>query len=248
MRAVIAVIINLIVAYLVNRKKQLDFKAILLAYVFGVIVIMKSYFAYIMLGVYFFIIQVLEKKVNKVENRTALQVFSNGIMAILALMFERKRSDKAFLIFICLLASSLADCIASDIGTIYASKVYSIVTLKQIQKGISGGISIVGCCASVASAVLFSAIYSICSYFAFATISVQSFCYIIFWGVTGMLLDSILGAIFQKRYYCNRYNILCEDSKKCKHKINIQKYKVLSNNGVNLVTSIILFLILEIVL
>lgn len=143
MRVIIAVIINLLIAYLVKRKKQLDLKAIFLAYGFGVIVMLKSYFAYIMLGVYFFIIQVIEKKVNKVENRTVLQVFSNGFMAVLALIIGWENSDKAFLIFLCLLASSLADCIASDIGIAYASKVYSILTLKQIQKGISGGISIV---------------------------------------------------------------------------------------------------------
>lgn len=107
---------------------------------------------------------------------------------------------------------------------------------------------IVGCCASAASAVLFGVIYSICSYLAFATIPVQSVCYIIFWGITGMMLDSILGAIFQKKYYCSRYNLFCEDSRKCKYKLNIRKYKILSNNEVNLITSIILFFSLEIIL
>lgn len=248
MRVVIAVIINLIVAYWAKSKKQLDLKAIFLAYVFGMIVMLKSYFAYIMLGVYFFIIQFLEKKVEKVENRTVLQVFCNGIMAVMALIIGWENSDKAFLIFLCLLASSLADCVASDVGTTYASKVYSIVTLKQLPKGISGGISVVGCCASAASALLFGVIYCICNYPALANVSLQSLCYIFFAGVAGMMLDSILGAIFQKKYYCNLHNILCEDDKKCKHKINIRKYKVLSNNGVNLVTSIILFLVLEIVL
>lgn len=245
---IIAIIINLLVAYIVRKKKRLNMNAVVLAYILGVLVLLKSGFAYIMLGIYFFLIQIIEQKVDKVENRTAIQVFCNGIVAVIALYLKTNSSYVPFEIFIYLLASSLADCVASDIGTTYASKVYSIIGLRKIEKGLSGGVSIIGSFGSFVSVVLFSIFYGFCSYIRFRSFSIRIAGGIIIWGFAGMFLDSILGAALQKKYYCSLYKKICEKEKDCKYMEPISKWKILSNNGVNLITSFFLFFILLLVL
>ena len=70
--------------------------------------------------------------------------------------------------------------------------------------------------------------------------------YIVIGGTVGFILDSYLGQIFQKKYYCDICKKYVDFEYCCNEKAErINKaWKVLSNNGVNLFTNIILFLIL----
>ena len=87
MRFVIGISVKLLIAYIVERRKRLDKNAIFLAYIFGVIVWINSYFSYFMFAIYFILIQILEQKINKTENRTILQVFCNGVMVLMTSCF-----------------------------------------------------------------------------------------------------------------------------------------------------------------
>ena len=127
--------------------------------------------------------------------RDYLQVICNGgiagfCMAWAGLEFQ----DPAipFTLFGVSVAVSTADTWSSEIGLFLNGRVVDIVGLKPIPKGVSGGISLKGTIAGAAGAGLIALLAYFLDF---------SFAWIIFVaGFAGMLLDSLLGSLFQAKY------------------------------------------------
>lgn len=239
-------LINIILAIIAYKTKSLTFKGTILALILGTIVYYLCLEAYIVLLFYFLLIITIEKFVlkSKREKRNSWQVLSNFIFAFISLiMLFCIGKHRYFVLYCSMISVSLCDTLASTLGTRYAKNVYSILKLKKCDKGVSGGISFCGCISGALGSAIISFMYYLLS-FRNSTIPIISDILLIFLlGVFGMIIDSVLGDLAQKKYYC----VDCKketDNEICcgKNSIPVGK-QLLTNSQVNIISEGVVFII-----
>jgi uncharacterized protein (TIGR00297 family) len=146
--------------------------------------------------------QGLEEKYSKGNERDAGQVLGNGGIATLfaALHFFFPHETWPWLGFAASLAAVNADTWATELGVLNPHPPRMITNLnKVVEKGTSGGISLIGTLASLAGAALIGMLASLLNPMAD---SVSIFMIITLAGLAGSLFDSFLGGTVQAMYYC----------------------------------------------
>lgn len=149
----------------------------------------------------FFILGTLAGKLNKKvvsdnkhnKPRDAFQVLANGGMVLIVLFlasFKQFNMD-ANLWMLVSIAIASADTLSSEIGMRFGSKTFNILTLNPIEKGLSGGVSVAGFIGAFLGAVFV------------ACFDIDHFYFILFWGISGSVVDSLLGILFQAKYSFN---------------------------------------------
>lgn len=143
--------------------------------------------------------------IEKGGRRNAWQIAANGaaftIAAIGSILFPSLLWN-AF--GIGAIATSAADTWATEVGTLSGKPPRSILTGRPVPTGTSGGISLSGCIAGVAGAVLIGII-------AVALGWPKLFLYAaVIGGVGGALLDSVAGALCQDRRWCDTCGVATE--------------------------------------
>jgi uncharacterized protein (TIGR00297 family) len=143
--------------------------------------------------------------VAKGGERDAVQVLANGgVFAACAAAFALSPSPGSQALAAGALAASTADTWATEIGTLVGRSPRSIVSLRVVPAGTSGGITIPGTLASVAGAAMIGAIARVLGWpSAIAWWALGG-------GVAGAVADSLLGAVLQARRRCPLCNILTE--------------------------------------
>jgi uncharacterized protein (TIGR00297 family) len=146
--------------------------------------------------------QGLDEKFSKGHERDAGQVFGNGgiATAFVVLHFFFPGASWTWIGFAAALAAVNADTWATELGVLNPNPPRMITNpTKVVEKGTSGGISIVGTLASLAG----SALIGILAAFLYPTVdSVSIFIIVTLSGLAGSLFDSLLGATVQAMYYC----------------------------------------------
>jgi uncharacterized protein (TIGR00297 family) len=144
-------------------------------------------------------------RLDKVGARDAAQVASNGGWFVLAALFYWA-SPHAVSQYIGAgaLAASAADTWATEIGTLARSLPRSIVTGERVQPGTSGGVTRTGTIASVAGALFVAGIVVSLGW------PRSAFWAALAGGVVGSLVDSLLGAIAQARFWCASCDVVTE--------------------------------------
>ena len=153
--------------------------------------------------------------------RGGSNVISNGILPpliALSYSFGILSPEQALVAFTTSMAAASADTMASEIGVLSPSPVLITNPKKVVEPGVDGGISFEGLTASFLSAVSISML-AYASFLVlieekhlfYSSIELNYLFISVFFGFFGSILDSFLGATFQKRGY-------------------------LTNNGVNLVS------------
>ena len=138
----------------------------------------------------------LNKPQKEKEGRNAKQVFANGIIGIVFMIFYGVTKHDIYLITaIVSFCISMADSTSSELGVYFKGATYDILSFKRMQPGVSGGISWQGTLAGLAGALLLSFAASYFYIFSF-----QIFFGISFAGFAGMITDSILGSWLQVKY------------------------------------------------
>ena len=141
----------------------------------------------------------LEEKFSKGHERDAGQVFGNGGVATLfaALHFFYPNEVWVWASFAASLAAVNADTWATELGVLNPNPPRMITNItKVVEKGTSGGISLVGTLASLAGSALIAFLAS------FLTDNWSLLPLITVSGLAGSLFDSLIGGTVQAMYYC----------------------------------------------
>ncbi len=136
--------------------------------------------------------------------RDAAQVFANGGVATLCIVFGALYPAlrvPLFLGFAGSLAAATADTWSTEIGTLGGTP-RSILTFRPVERGFSGGVTLVGTIASILGAAFVAAT-------AFGS-RVAPFLPVLAAGFAGGLFDSILGASVQGLRWCPHCDRACE--------------------------------------
>jgi uncharacterized protein (TIGR00297 family) len=134
---------------------------------------------------------------DKTGIRDVGQVAANGGVAGILVFLQYVFQDLNFYpMYLGAVAAVTADTWGTEIGTYFKGKTVSIVTLREVTPGVSGGVSLSGLVAGVlgASIAAMSAVAWIGSGFVLLVAIVT--------GIIGSAVDSVMGATVQAQYSC----------------------------------------------
>ena len=136
----------------------------------------------------------------KGDRRDVIQVIANGfIPAVCAFAFTLSHGHPAFaLAFVATLAEAFADTAGSGIGSL-SSYSFDFFKLRYCEKGMSGGMSIIGILASYVAAALISFIALL---FRSSIFDLKFFGIALLCAFIGTVIDSLLGSWLQVKYRC----------------------------------------------
>ncbi len=202
--------IFLIILFVVSQIFHIfDLKGGIVALVLGIVVDFAGYFTWLILLLVFAFISFAvtryrfdEKKIIKMQEgekgeRKIKNVFYAGIIggAIAAFHMADPFLLKYFELFAISFAVVTADTFGSEIGVL-DPKAIMITTLKKTERGINGGISVLGEIAALTGAFIIGLCYVILK---IGDVSMIALIIITFFGFIGCQIDSILGALLENK-------------------------------------------------
>ena len=148
---------------------------------------------------------------QKHGRRDTVQVVVNGLAAVISLIAAKGSGQTDFLLlYVVALTEGLADSLASDVGILSKKHPVDIVRFRRVEPGLSGGISLLGTGSAFGGCVamwLFSLL--------FFPISGRGATALLLFPMLGMLLDSVLGSLWQAKYRCVSCGIATEKTHHC---------------------------------
>jgi len=176
---------------------------------------------------------IVDEHFEKSSTRDHWQVIANGgLGGILILLFVISPKEIFYILYVSTLAAVCADTWATEIGTFVKAKTYNIINWMPVEQGISGGISLIGTLGAFAGSIFLtlSALPWLYNY------PVSLILWIIFAGIIGSLVDSLLGATIQIQYRCGICNIQTEKKTHCNNKtLKLKGSRFVNNDAVNFI-------------
>lgn len=166
------------------------------------------------------------------EARSWQQVLANSLpAAVLLWLYYIFPSTEIFLFLaFTVFSAAAADTFSSEIGMLSKGRVFNILNGKVIPNGVSGGVSALGLAAGVAGSLILSLL-------CLPQFGWRGFIYATVLGLSGSIVDSILGASIQRKY-CNLKGHLQDKAEHINDK-PVKGFKMISNNAINLITLMI---------
>ena len=135
--------------------------------------------------------------VSKEESkRTTGQVFANagvaGMLSLLMMLFPAE-NNVLLLMLAASFASATADTISSELGNVFGSNYFNIITFKKDKRGLDGVVSLEGTLIGIGGSVVIALLYA--SFFGFNYQVLN----IVIAGAIGNIADSVLGATVERR-------------------------------------------------
>lgn len=182
----------------------------------------------------------LLSKLNEHESdktgRNAKQVIANGGVGLLCLLFFYvTHSNILFIAYLVSFTISISDTFSSEIGKYFNGTTVDLIGLEPIEPGLSGGISWQGTLGGLIGALIGANMA-----YLFLDVNVSVALVIAALGYAGMLLDSLLGSLFQAKYKHTNSNTI-EELKTDANEL-IKGYPWCTNDTVNLLSNAIVVL------
>jgi uncharacterized protein (TIGR00297 family) len=133
-------------------------------------------------------------EVAKQGARDAWQVLANGGVAAICVLFALRGYACFAAAFAGAFAAASADTWGTELGTLSRGAPHSIVTLRPIRPGLSGGVTMLGTIATIAGAALVAAVAG--------ALGIAPFLAVLAGGLAGAMVDSLLGASVQALRWC----------------------------------------------
>lgn len=170
----------------------------------------------------------VEEYFDKTGNRDYLQVLANGGVAWgLIVLYQIFNNEVFYLLYVTSIAAVCADTWSTEIGTLFKTKTYNILSFKKVEQGTNGGISIIGTLGGLLGSfvVTLTAFYWIQNHFIFAIAIV---------GLFGSFVDSIIGAKYQSVFKCEKCGLITERKSHCSMPtVKIRGFGLVNNDFVN---------------
>jgi uncharacterized protein (TIGR00297 family) len=168
--------------------------------------------------------QALPLAQSKGSQRDVWQVLANGGVATMFVLVGQPRG------LLGALAAAGADTWATELGLLSPVKPRLITTLRAVPAGTSGGVTLLGILASAGGALVVGVGYAAVGG------GWHSVRRAMISGLSGALVDSLLGATLQGEYWCPRCHALSEDGvhNRCGTRTELRKgYAWMTNDTVN---------------
>lgn len=151
----------------------------------------------------------LEEMNEKGGKRDYTQVMANGLLGLIyALLFFINKNHVFILAYAAAFAASNSDTWASELGILSRNNPRSILSFKRIERGMSGGVSMLGIIASALGSGFIGVIFTVGYLLKYGTDTVwlKMFVLCSLSGFIGSLVDSMIGASIQAKYRCSICN------------------------------------------
>lgn len=202
----ICISIELFILILAYYAHAITLRAFPIAALLGILLFMFSGWLGFIALIFFFLLGSMVSRIGKEKKanayvlhehqgaRSIVQVIANGFPSLVFAAFYYITNSESFLlaVFVCL-AAATADTFSSEIGMLSKKQPVSILTLRPIQRGISGGITLLGVMGGALGAFIIS-------FFAVPNFGIKGASVVTIAGVVSSIVDSILGAGFQAKY------------------------------------------------
>ncbi len=172
--------------------------------------------------------------IGKTGPRDAFQVLANGgVAAFCAILFLVTRNAVWAAGFAGAFAAASADTWGTEIGTLMRGKPRDILTLRPIERGLSGGVTFGGTLAVIAGGLFVAAVAQVADVATWWIVAVS--------GIAGAFADSIIGAGAQELRYCDACARVCEtDPHVCGNRTRLVRgASWMSNDVVNAVCTVV---------
>jgi uncharacterized protein (TIGR00297 family) len=134
--------------------------------------------------------------------RSGWQVLANGGVAALCALAATRANAPLAAAFAGAFAAASADTWGTEIGMLSPRPTVSILTLRRVRAGLSGGITVLGIAATLAGSLVVASTASL--------VGIAPFWSVALGGLAGALLDSVLGAALQALRWCPICDVECE--------------------------------------
>ena len=174
-------------------------------------------------------------RVEKSGERDGIQVVANGgVFMLSALAYASEPQVLWQLTGAGALAASAADTWATEIGVLSRTRPRSILGMRPVEPGESGGVTLSGTLAAVAAGALMAFLTRLFGWPVAAAFAA------LVGGVAGCMLDSVLGASVQSRRYCDACGQATEArTHRCGNATrHVGGIAALNNDGVNFLATV----------
>ncbi|MGE4583997.1 MAG: DUF92 domain-containing protein [Sphaerochaeta sp.] len=177
---------------------------------------------------------------RKGGKRDAMQVYANGLMALVgALLYAFNPSIPFLVMFGAAVGEAASDTFAGEVGILSKTNPVSIITGRPMKPGLSGAVSALGFVAALVGALLIA----LCVWGCFLPLTGKSAAYASVIGASsffGCLIDSVLGATVQAHYYDEANDRLTEHpSVNGKALPLVRGIRWIDNDMVNLMSNVV---------
>ncbi len=213
MQALIGCALALVVAFAAYRAHALTASGAIAAFIVGAATFSIGGWTAALVLFAFFIPSTLLSRIGKRRKRElvdvgkqgardAWQVAANGGIAALAVLLAPRFGSAMLAAFAGGFAAASADTWGTEIGTLARGTPRSILTLRPVPAGLSGGITWQGTIAEIAGAFVVAAVAAVLHLAPLVPVAIA--------GIAGAFLDSVLGATAQSLRYCPSCARECE--------------------------------------
>ncbi len=213
---VIAVLLSLVLAVVAYRLKMLTASGSVAAFSVGAIISIFGSLEWLISIIIFTTIGLIATKINfKKKKEKGLQEGKNGernhlnilgvalapcIITVLNFITNGEYEMEMSILFLGTLCVAAADTVASELG-VEDTRVWLITTLKRVEPGTNGGISLWGLVTSNLASILVGLLMWVVVFGQLDSLALIP----AFAGIVGNLLDSVVGALVEDKGHISKY-------------------------------------------